>query len=107
MYQIFVRLHFACTSSQKNLASTFVNAFVNAGFGNDKLMMVENNEWIYKNKDHGMMSATASLGMIQVSFAALIPAGSLKLVQSCGNGKVLTTRISTHTRTIPTSKPER
>ncbi|KAJ7910625.1 armadillo-type protein [Mycena leptocephala] len=37
-------------SARGNLAGTFVNAFVNAGFGNDKLM-------------HGMMSATASLGL--------------------------------------------
>lgn len=78
-------------SARANLAGTFVNAFVNAGFGNDKLMVEaeEGNSWIYKNKDHGtfssflfifwfrngclgrfscslelgMMSATASLGM--------------------------------------------
>lgn len=51
-------------SAKQNLASTFVNAFVNAGFGHDKLMTEEGNKWIYKNKDHGMMSAAASLGMI-------------------------------------------
>lgn len=50
-------------SARANLASTFVNAFVNAGFGQDKLMTPDN-EWLYKNKEHGMMSATASLGMI-------------------------------------------
>jgi 26S proteasome regulatory subunit N1 len=71
-------------SARGNLASTFVNAFVNAGFGNDKLMVQaeEGNSWIYKNKDHGqhrfivwrvvsivqrklsgMMSAAASLGL--------------------------------------------
>ena len=43
-------------SARGNLAGTFVNAFVNAGFGNDKLMVMaeEGNSWIYKNKDHGM-----------------------------------------------------
>lgn len=51
-------------SARANLASTFVNAFVNAGFGNDKLMTENDNEWLYKNKDHGMLSASASLGMI-------------------------------------------
>ncbi|KAJ3283068.1 proteasome regulatory particle base subunit [Borealophlyctis nickersoniae] len=52
-------------SARQNLASTFVNAFVNAGFGADKLMTAsEDSSWIYKNKDHGMMSATASLGAI-------------------------------------------
>ena len=52
-------------SARHNLASTFVNAFVNAGFGNDKLMVgiPEGESWIYKNKEHGMMSATASIGM--------------------------------------------
>ena len=42
-------------SARGNLASTFVNAFTNAGFGNDKLMVEaeEGNSWIYKNKDHG------------------------------------------------------
>jgi len=40
-----------------------VNAFVNAGFCQDKLMTPDN-EWLYKNKDHGMMSAAASLGSI-------------------------------------------
>jgi 26S proteasome regulatory subunit N1 len=55
----------AVDSARANLASTFVNAFVNAGFGQDKLMTLDdNNEWLYKNKDHGMMSAAASLGMI-------------------------------------------
>jgi 26S proteasome regulatory subunit N1 len=56
----------ALDSAQQNLASSFVNAFVNAGFGNDKLMTGadEGNAWIYKNKDHGMMSAAASLGSI-------------------------------------------
>jgi 26S proteasome regulatory subunit N1 len=51
-------------SARANLASTFVNAFVNAGFGVDKLMTVDDDDWLYKNKDHGMMSATASLGSI-------------------------------------------
>ncbi|KAM3581505.1 proteasome regulatory particle base subunit [Umbelopsis sp. WA50703] len=58
-------------SARQNLASTFVNAFVNGGFGKDKLMTTEedsnsNASWIYKNKDHGMLSATASLGLIHL-----------------------------------------
>jgi 26S proteasome regulatory subunit N1 len=42
-------------SARGNLAGTFVNAFVNAGFGNDKLMVEadEGSSFIYKNKDHG------------------------------------------------------
>ena len=69
-------------SARGNLAGTFVNAFVNAGFGNDKLMVEaeEGASWIYKNKEHGschtgiyrlisdrnylgMLSAAASLGL--------------------------------------------
>ncbi|ORX53624.1 26S proteasome regulatory complex, non-ATPase subcomplex, Rpn1 subunit [Hesseltinella vesiculosa] len=57
-------------SARNNLASTFVNAYVNAAFGKDKLMVTEEDEtsssWIYKTKDHGMTSATASLGMISL-----------------------------------------
>lgn len=51
-------------SARANLASTFVNAFVNAGYGQDQLMTTEGNTWLYKNKDHGKMSAAASLGTI-------------------------------------------
>ena len=75
-------------SARANLASTYVNAFVNAGFGQDKVrselrtdlrtlssshslvkcqqLMTPDNEWLYKNKDHGMMAASASLGLIQL-----------------------------------------
>lgn len=53
-------------SARANLASTFVNAFVNAGYGTDKLLTVEDSKWIYQNKDHGMMSAVASLGAIHM-----------------------------------------
>ncbi|KAJ2504729.1 proteasome regulatory particle base subunit, partial [Coemansia sp. RSA 2052] len=60
----------ALDSARHNLASTFVNAFVNAGYGTDKLMTggaaQDGNEWIYKNKDMGMLSAAASLGMINL-----------------------------------------
>ncbi|CAH9116650.1 unnamed protein product [Cuscuta europaea] len=59
-------------SARQNLAATFVNAFVNAGFGQDKLMTVpseasgggSSTSWLFKNKDHGKTSAAASLGMI-------------------------------------------
>ncbi|KAI4322714.1 hypothetical protein L6164_022381 [Bauhinia variegata] len=59
-------------SARKNLAATFVNAFVNAGFGQDKLMTVPSDStsggssgnWLFKNEEHGKISAAASLGMI-------------------------------------------
>ncbi|SCL97248.1 26S proteasome regulatory subunit RPN1, putative [Plasmodium chabaudi chabaudi] len=51
-------------STKQNLSSSFVNAFVNAGFCKDKLMTVNSSLWIYKNKDHGIISATASMGLL-------------------------------------------
>ncbi|GLT41032.1 hypothetical protein SLA2020_151230 [Shorea laevis] len=59
-------------SARQNLAATFVNAFVNAGFGQDKLMTVSSDassggssgNWLFKNKEHGKTSGAASLGMI-------------------------------------------
>jgi hypothetical protein len=43
-------------SARMNLASSFVNGFVNAAFGQDKLLTDDGNKWLYKNKDHGIVS---------------------------------------------------
>ncbi|XP_050409532.1 26S proteasome non-ATPase regulatory subunit 2 [Patella vulgata] len=51
-------------SARQNLAASFVNGFVNAAFGADKLLMEDGNKWFFKNKEHGMLSAAASLGLI-------------------------------------------
>ena len=55
-------------SARHNLASAFVNGFTNAGFGNDKMMLNsgegDKTSWLWKTKDDGMMSTTASLGML-------------------------------------------
>ncbi|KAK3318521.1 armadillo-type protein [Apodospora peruviana] len=53
-------------SARHNLAAAFVNAFVNAGFGSDKMMLVEKDKesWVWKTKDEGMMSTVASMGML-------------------------------------------
>lgn len=51
-------------SARQNLATSIVNGFINAGFGTDKLLTGGDNNWIYRNKEHGMLSATASLGLI-------------------------------------------
>lgn len=46
-------------SARYNLASSFVNGFVNAAFGKDKILLNDDgNKWLYKNKDLGMFSAT-------------------------------------------------
>jgi len=53
-------------SAKHNLAGAFVNGFVNAGFGNDKLMLVEEgSSWVWKTKDDGMLSTAASVGLLQ------------------------------------------
>ncbi|XP_076280406.1 26S proteasome non-ATPase regulatory subunit 2 [Lasioglossum baleicum] len=53
-------------SARANLTASFVSGFVHAGFGQDKLMTNAEDCWVYKNKDHGMLSATASLGLIHM-----------------------------------------
>lgn len=52
--------------AKQNLAAAFVNAFVNLGYGSDKLVQTEedNKLWIYKTKGNGMISTTALLGSI-------------------------------------------
>lgn len=54
------------TSARHNLASAFVNGFVNAGFGEDKLIVTDGDKssWIWKTKEDGQLSATASIGLI-------------------------------------------
>jgi len=54
----------AIDSAKQNLAASFVNAFVNAGFCKDELMTVQDSKWVYKNKDMGMMSTVGSLGAL-------------------------------------------
>ena len=59
-------------SAKQNLAITYANAFINAGYCKDLLMTpsfqssgpASKENWLYKNKDKGMLAATASLGMI-------------------------------------------
>ena len=59
-------------TARQNLASVFVNAFVNTAFCKDKLMNVGNPEaqestsWIYKTKDSGLISAVASIGALNL-----------------------------------------
>lgn len=52
--------------AKKNLAITYVNAFLNAGFGTDLLISNQeaNEDWVFKNKDDGQTAAAASLGML-------------------------------------------
>ena len=45
-------------SHKVNLSITYANAFINAGFSTDTIMMKEgeDQDWIYKNKDSGQTS---------------------------------------------------
>jgi len=53
-------------SAKVNLALTYVNAFVNAGYGKD--LLINNSEstedWVFKNRDVGQTAAAASLGLL-------------------------------------------
>ena len=58
-------------SARHNLAAAFVNAFVNAGFGSDKMMLVGDegetkSSWVWKTKEEGMMSTVASMGTLML-----------------------------------------
>jgi 26S proteasome regulatory subunit N1 len=53
-------------TAKMNLASSLVNAFVNAGFNKDKLLFEEDSGWIYKNKGNAIISAVASMGMLMM-----------------------------------------
>ncbi|KAF4513317.1 hypothetical protein G6O67_000605 [Ophiocordyceps sinensis] len=55
-------------SARHNLAAGFVNGFVNAGFGKDKMMLVdgEKESWMWKTKADGMMSTVASIGTLML-----------------------------------------
>ena len=67
-------------SAKANLAATYVSAFVNAGYGTDKLMTPSAagagadapgaasgaSGWVFKNKDTGMLAAAASLGLVHL-----------------------------------------
>lgn len=52
-------------SARANLSSTFVNAFVNTGFGSDKLMTTEGNEWLYKVSERAGTSQLAKTNINQ------------------------------------------
>ena len=53
-------------SARMNIASSIVNAFINAGFGTDKLMTDATSNWVFRNKDHGQLTASASLGLVML-----------------------------------------
>ncbi|KAK2195724.1 bifunctional Armadillo-type fold/RPN1 [Babesia duncani] len=53
-------------SAKENLTYSFVNAFVNCGFGTDKLINVEDSNWVFKHQDYGLLAAVASVGILNL-----------------------------------------
>eukprot|EP01029_Cantina_marsupialis_P014730 TRINITY_DN32327_c0_g1_i1.p1 TRINITY_DN32327_c0_g1~~TRINITY_DN32327_c0_g1_i1.p1 ORF type:complete len:600 (+),score=196.44 TRINITY_DN32327_c0_g1_i1:217-2016(+) len=57
-------------SARENLADSFVNGFVNAGYGSDTLLVgtqaapKKGLDWIHQHKQSGKISAAASLGLL-------------------------------------------
>ncbi|KRZ06168.1 26S proteasome non-ATPase regulatory subunit 2 [Trichinella zimbabwensis] len=51
-------------SVRQNIGTIFVNAFINAGFCVDRMITEDAATWFYKNREHGMVSAAASQGLI-------------------------------------------
>jgi 26S proteasome regulatory subunit N1 len=52
---------------RQDLAASFVNGFVNCGFGVDKMLGGDGEaaaKWFQKNKEYAVMSAAASMGLI-------------------------------------------
>ena len=48
-----------------NMASSIASAFVNAGFGTESLLTKEK-DWLNRNKDEGVLSLLAGLGMVNM-----------------------------------------
>ena len=60
-------------SARHNLASAFVNAFANAGFGNDTMMLVEGDiggGWVWKTKDEGSRRSRNLVFLLVLLFSA-------------------------------------
>ncbi|GIX62854.1 proteasome 26S regulatory subunit, putative [Babesia caballi] len=56
----------ALDSALGNLSHTFVNAFLNCGFGTDLLINVSESDWVYHHNDYGLLCAVASVGIISL-----------------------------------------
>jgi len=68
-------------SATQNLASSFVNGLINAGFVHDKLLTTdEGNKWIYKNKTYGKMSTICNLCVLTFTAGMLSATASLGLI---------------------------
>ena len=53
-------------SYKMNMAYSIVSAFVNAGFGTEKLLSAKDSDWLSRNKEEGMTSLLAGLGLVNL-----------------------------------------
>jgi 26S proteasome regulatory subunit N1 len=53
-------------SYKMNMAYSMVSAFVNAGFGTEKLLSVKDSNWLERNKEEGLISLLAGLGLVNL-----------------------------------------
>ncbi|EKX73719.1 26S proteasome regulatory subunit 2, putative [Theileria equi strain WA] len=53
-------------SAKENLAHSFVNGFVNCGFGTDLLLKEDGSNWIFKHQEAGLLCAAASVGLLNL-----------------------------------------
>lgn len=49
-----------------NMATSIASSFINAGFGTESLLSKKDNDWLNRNKDEGVMSLFAGLGMVNM-----------------------------------------
>ena len=63
----------AVDSARQNLAATFVNAFVNCGFGSDKLVTPEGSDWVPSPQFHGSFAPRSTIHALSVVLTSHMP----------------------------------
>jgi 26S proteasome regulatory subunit N1 len=53
-------------SYKMNMAYSMVSAFVNAGFGTEKLLSAKDSDWLGRNKEEGLISLLGGLGLVNL-----------------------------------------
>ena len=53
-------------SSKINMAYSIASAFINAGFGTEVLLSKKDSDWMYKNKEEGLLCLLSGLGLVNI-----------------------------------------
>lgn len=53
-------------SYKMNMASSIASSFINAGFGTEALLSKKDSDWLSRNKEEGMISLLAGLGLVNL-----------------------------------------